>query len=367
MKFVCEQSVLLKLLNDVCRCVASRSTVPALEGIHITVSGQRAIFESFNIEFGVKTSIEVSDAEDGTIVVPSKIFTDIVKKLPDSLVSISSEKLNVSINCADSNFSISAFDPTDFPNLPSIEDEKAILISSDVVKNMIKQTIFAVSTNNERDVYCGELIETSNGTLTIIALDGFRMSVRKEQVNIDSNFKIIVPGKALSEVLRLLPTDNQDIELYLSERYIFFKFNDYIFLSRLLEGSFADCNSLIPSLCETKVRVNVQSMIESLERVSVIIDDRLQFPVRGKFQNNSVVFSCSTSLGNSSDEISIDMQGSSIEIAFNDRYMVEALKHCDTDEVYLEMTSPLKPIKIVPIEGDSFLFLVLPVRLRENL
>ena len=366
MKFTCEKSILLKILNDLCRCVASRAAIPALEGIHVTVSGHRADFESFNVEFGLKTSVEISDGEDGSIVVPSKIFTDIVKKLPDSFISVSSENLNISIICADSSFTLSGFEPSDFPALPLIEEEKPILISSDTVKNMIKQTIFAVSTNSEQNVYCGELIDVNNRTLTIVALDGFRMAVRTEKVNIDSNFKIIVPGRALSEVLRLLPSEDQDIELYLSERYVFFKFDEYIFLSRLLEGDFTDYKSLVPSLCETKVRVNIQNMIESLERVSVIIDDRLQFPVRGKFENNISKFSCSTSLGNSSDEIPVGMQGAPIEIAFNDRYMVEALKHCDSDEVNLEMTTPLKPIKIVPIEGNSFLFLVLPVRLREN-
>ncbi len=366
MKFVCEKSTLLKILSDLSRCVAIRSSISALEGIHITVEGNFAYFESFNIEFGIQSSIEISEVEDGSVVVPSRVFVDIVKRLPNALVCISSEKLNVSVNCLDSNFSISCIDPSDFPKLPQIEDEQPISIQSSTLKNMIKQTIFAVSSDVEQNIHSGELIEVKDKVLTIVAVDGFRMSVRKERVNIDSNFKVVVPGKALSEVIRLLPSEEENITLFLSERYIFIRFGNYTFLSRLLDGNFIDYESTIPKDFDTKVKVNVQNMIESIERVSVVIDDRLQSPVKGEFKDNSICFSCTTPIGTSQDTFENKIEGNPIIIAFNDKYMIDALKNCDTDEVILSMTSPLKPIKIVPTNGESFVFIILPVRMKEN-
>lgn len=364
MKFTCEKSVLLGILSNLSRSVAIRSSVPSLEGIHVVVDSGRANFESFNLEFGLQTFLEVSDSENGEIVVPSKIFLDIVKKMPDALISVSSEDLNLKIKCLDSEFSLPCIDPKDFPNLPKIEEEQPISMNSEIMKGMIKQTIFSVSSDAEQNIHSGELIEVENGILTIAAVDGFRMAVRKERVDIENNFKIVAPGKALSEILRLVSPDSETLTMYISERYIFFKFDDYTFLSRLLDGNFIDYKGAIPSGYETRVRVNVEEMIKSIERVSVVVDDRLQSPVRGTFKDDTIFLSCATQIGVSNDKFDSKIEGKPIEIAFNDRYMIEALKNCEGDEVIIEMVSPLKPIKILPIEGEGFTFLVLPVRLK---
>lgn len=364
MKFSCEKFVLLKLLGNLCRSVAIRSSIPSLEGIHIVVNSNRVYFESFNLEFGLQIFLESAEASDGEIVVPSKIFLDIVKKMPEAIIFLEAENFNLSIKCLDSDFSIPCIDPEDFPKLPKIEGESPIFINSETLQNMVKQTIFSVSSDVEQNIHSGELIEVTNGTLSIVAVDGFRMSLRKELVDIKEDFKIVVPGKSLSELLRLIPTDEENLSIYISERYIFFKFGDYTFLSRLLDGNFIDYKSAIPDGYEAEVRVNVKTMIESIDRVSVVVDDRLQSPIKCVFKDDMVFLSCSTQLGTSNDKFESKIQGADIEVAFNDRYIIEALKNCDSDEVIIQMISPLKPIKILPIEGDNFIFLVLPVRLK---
>ena len=369
MKFSCEKSVLLKVLTSVSRCVSVRSNIQSLEGIHITVENSQVYFESFNMEFGVKTSILVNESEDGSIVIPAKIFTDITKKLPDSLINIESEGLNVHINCLNSSFVISSVSASEFPNLPSVENENPIVISSGTLKSMIQNTIFAVADDNEnKSIHAGELWKVSDKVLTVVAVDGFRMAVRREAVNISDNFEIVIPGKALSEVVKLLPNNKEDdIKIYLSERYAFFEFENYFFLSRLLDGNFIDYNSAIPSEYSTKIGINVEDTVSTLERVSVVISDRLQTSVKAIFDpSGSIKFSCSTPLGSSSDSVEADIKGKELSISFNDRYFTDALKHCDSDRVFIEATSPVKPMKIVPVDGDSFVYLVLPVRVNEN-
>lgn len=368
MKFTCEKSILLKVLTNVSRSVSARSNIPALEGVNVTVNAFSVQFEGFNMEFGIKTSISASDTENGAIVVPAKLFTDIIKSLPDALVTFESQKTEVLISCLDCKFSISGVPTEDFPKLPSIEDESEIVISSDVIKNMIQQTIFAVADNVENSsVHTGELWKLHNNVLTVVAVDGFRMAIRNESVKISDEFKVIIPGKALSEVLRLMSPNEENVKFYISERYAFFKLGSYTFLSRLLEGNFIDYLSSVPSECNTKVKVNVKDAIASLDRVSVVVNDHLQSPVKAIVDPNGVLkLSCHTSVGRSSDEFSADVKGEAVEIAFNDKYMLDALKNVDTDEIFMEFTSALRPIKILPIKGDSFIFLVLPVRMKQE-
>lgn len=366
MKFMCEKLKMLKVLTNVSRGVSTKSAVPALEGIRITVKDSLVCFESFNMEFGLKTQLHVDCYENGSIVVPAKLFTEIIRKLPDSIVTVKTENLNVLVNCLESNFTISAFSSADFPDLPCADRDSSILLPSRLVGNMVRQTIFSVADGTENSVHSGELWDVRNGILTVVAVDGFRMSIRKENVGINESFKVIIPGKALAEVVRLLPPDDVDIKIFLSERYVFFEFGDYIFLSRLLEGSYIDYTSAIPQECSTKIKLNVKSAISSLERVAVLINDRLQTPVKMVVEPPSMLkFSCSTPLGYSSDEIESDVSGEILEIAFNDRYLLDVLKNCDSDEVIVELTSALRPIKIVPVSGDSFTFIVLPVRTKD--
>ncbi|MDR1240944.1 MAG: DNA polymerase III subunit beta [Oscillospiraceae bacterium] len=377
MKFTCEKDVLANALSGVIRSAAVRSDKPILEGIHIKSEKLNIKIESYNMEFGIQTNIDANKNEDGAgvakvfeegaVVVPAKIFMDIVKKLPSAPIEISSEKTNVKIVCGDCKFSISGFDSSDFPKLPVLENEKSIILPAETLKSMIQQTIFAVGTEDgDNSVHTGVLFEILEQFLTLVSIDGFRLALRREPVSIKNNIRIVIPGKALNEVLRLISNDETDVEMFLSERYIFFKLKNYILLSRLLEGEFIDYKTAIPKESTMKIKVKSRELISVLERVSIVINDRLQNPVRAMVDVDHIKFSCSAPLGRSSDEISVDSEGAALEIAFNDKFMIDALKNSETDKVLIEMTTSIKPIKITPIDGDSFLFLVLPVRIRDD-
>jgi DNA polymerase-3 subunit beta len=365
LKFQCERAALVEALTNVQRSVAVRSSIAALEGVHVVVEGSKVEFESYNMEFGVKTELAASDTEDGAIVVPAKIFADIAKRLPGNIVEIVSENLEINITCAECRFSIVGLDPVDFPKLPTFESEESILLPTGTISSMIRQTIFAVGDDEVHPVHSGVLMEVKDQVVTFVAVDGFRMALRRELVEIKNEFKIVVPGKTLAEILRLIPNVEGEIRICISERYVFFELDKYSVISRLLDGDFIDYNTAIPQNSTTEAKVCTRKFAECVERVSLIVSDRLKSPVKVLFEANGVKFSCSTALGKSSDELAAEITGEGIEIAFNDKYMNDALKNSDTDEVLMQFTTPLRPIKIVPLQGDSFLFLVLPVRLRE--
>ncbi|GMB10364.1 MAG: DNA polymerase III subunit beta [Candidatus Improbicoccus devescovinae] len=366
MEFKCEKTVLLEAVSHVQRSVLARSNIQALEGIHVSVKENYVEFESYNLEFGVKTQIPVFDAEVGEIIIPARIFFDICKKLPSEIVEIFSEKLEINIKCAGCDYNIIGLDSSDFPKLPVINNENCIEFPKNIITSLIKQTIFAVGTDENHPIHTGVLIETRNKIVTFVAIDGFRMALRREFVEIENELKIVVPGKTLAEILKLIPNDEMNIKIFLSERYVFFVINKYTIVSRLLEGEFIDYNAAIPDEFTMQARINTRKFIESVERVSLVINDRLKSPVKTIFGENVAKFSCCTMLGKSSDELEIVTDGEPVEIAFNDKFIVDALKNADTDEVFMQFTTSLRPIKIVPTEGDAFLFLVLPVRIRQS-
>ena len=236
---------------------------------------------------------------------------------------------------------------------------------------MIKQTIFAVAEGDSKPVHMGTLFEIKDGILTLVSVDGYRLALRREPIQENSELRFVVPGKTLKEVLRLLPPttlDSQEtIQISAGMRHIIFNVNNYFIVSRLLEGEFLDYKATIPENSEFDVKISTPKFIESIERVSLLISDRLKSPVKCVFSSDRTFLSCNTFMGKSSDEISCTSNlTEDLEIAFNSKYMLDALKNTGCDEINICLNGPLSPIKILPREGNSFLFLVLPVRIKAN-
>ena len=230
---------------------------------------------------------------------------------------------------------------------------------------MIRQTIFAVADNNSNVVYTGIKFEIEKNQIKLIAVDGVRLAIRTEEIDYDGEeLSFIVPGKTLSEVMKLIDEEEADVSLGVGKRHIVFEVNGYSIVSRLLEGEFLDYKSAVPASFTTTVRVSTKTLMSSIDRTSLLITDRLKSPVRCIFDDNTIKISSITSLGTANDKISAQIDGDRIEIGFNNRFLIEALRVCDTDEVLIKLNSPVSPIIILPPEGESFLFLVLPVRLK---
>lgn len=368
MKLTCEKALLTEAVTNVSRVIPSKSSIAALEGIQIKASGNSLYLSGYDMEAGIKTMIEASIEDEGEIVIPARLFTDMLRKMSGDKVSIeTNEKYLTKITSGLTEFTILGMPSDEYPELPGIESGKDVKIPQSILKSMIDQTLFAVATTDTKPVHTGSLFELKNNVLNVVSVDGFRLALRSETLKSGEDLKFVVPGKVLSEISKLLSDDDdKEASLMLSRRHIVFEIGNYSVVSRLLEGDFLDYGNSIPSGGMATVKISTRSFIESVERVSLLISDRLRSPLRVVFNPDKITISCSTALGKSYDELSCGFSGEKVEMGFNNKYLLDALKAAGTDEVRVEISGPLSPIKILPPQGEGYLFLVLPVRLKNE-
>lgn len=367
MKITCQKQDLVEAVSNVQRAVSSKSTVPALEGILIRTQTEKITLCGFDLELGITTTISAQIEEAGSIVLSARLFGDIVRRLPSDQVEISSDEKNItSISCGASHFSIVGIPSEDYPELPVLTEETSASLPQSTLKSMIRQTIFAVSDSDAKPIHTGTLFEFTESCLRLVSVDGYRLALREEPISCDSPISFVVPGKSLNEVLKLLKDNDTNLTVSVGRRHIVFQIENYTVISRLLEGEFLDYKAAIPSVSATEVVVKTREWMESVERVSLLIADRLKSPICCQFEENQISMSCSTAIGRANDQITASSKGDTVEMGFNNRYLLDALRNAEGDEVRLMLNGALSPLKIVPREGNSFLFLVLPVRLKSN-
>ena len=367
MKIKCSKENLVETLSVVQRAVSTKSNLAALEGVLLKAENNALTLCGYNMEYGITTSIEANIEKEGNVVLSAKLFTEIVRKLPSDEISINvSDTLNTSIQSGNCDFSLTGINASEFPNIPDIKDPETVELPLETIKSMIRQTIFAVSDDDSKPIYMGTLFDIKDGEITLVSVDGYRLALRKEKIKQDVEMNFVVPGKALSEVLRLLPDgEEKNLKIFYSLHHIKFEIDGYQIISRLLEGEFLDYKASIPDTFKTTVNINTRVFTDSIERVSLMIMDRLKSSVHCIISENRIRLLCQTTIGKAADEIDdVKTEGEDIEIGFNSKYMIDALKNTETDEVIIKMDTPISPIKIVPKTGDNFLFLVLPVKLR---
>ena len=368
MKITCSKQQLTEAVSNVQRAVSTKSSIPALEGILLKAHGQEMTLCGYDLELGMTTTIEASVEEPGNLVLSARLFGDIVRRLPGEQVCIASDEKNITaITCGLSEFSIVGIPAEEYPEIPSITGETTIDLPHSMLKSMIRQTIFAVADTDAKPIHTGTLFELGGGTLRLVSVDGYRLAIREEPVQANEEASFVVPGKTLNEVTKLLSdSEEETLSLVVGRRHILFKIGNYTVISRLLEGEFLDYKAALPAASSTEVLVNTRSCIESVERVSLLITDRLKSPVRCLFEDNEIKLSCSTSMGRANDQFEAQITGGNVEIGFNNRYLLDALRNAEGDEVKVQLNGPLSPMKVLPREGNAFLFLVLPVRLKSD-
>ncbi|MBO5798383.1 MAG: DNA polymerase III subunit beta [Clostridia bacterium] len=366
MKFFCQKQALVDAVNNVTRAVSNRSTIPALEGILLRATSS-LFLAGYDMEIGITTNIEAQVQDPGEIVLGSKQFGDIVRRLPDDLVSIeANEKLSVTIRSGTAEFQIIGISAADFPELPSVSDGMSLSLPQNMLKSMIRQTLFAVAPlDSGKPVHTGTLFEAEGDVLRLVSVDGSRLAIRTEAVKSNEQMKFVVPGKTLSEVLKLLQDEEAPVFMAVGRRHIVLQIDGYAVISRLLDGEFLAYRKAIPVTKTTTLRVKTRDMIDAVERVSLVVNDRVKSPLVCKFDKGIIELSCTSAIGSASDSICCEMEGVSEEIAFNSRFMLDALKNSESDEVTLELGGAVAPMKLLPSAGDSFLFLVLPVRMKK--
>lgn len=368
MKFSCEKVVLQNAISTAARAVASKSSIPALEGLLLVCAGGELVVTGYNMQLGIRTRFACDVEEDGDIVLNARLFSDIVRRLPDDTLTFTSdEKLTVKVHCGDADFDIVGLLASDFPELPEVEEKNSVSISEKKLRSMIQQTIFAISTNEARPVHMGSLFEIDNDELTVVSVDGFRLALRREKLEQDNvgGFSFVAPGSALSEVEKVCEDVDELLKITLGDRHILFEIAQTELICRRLEGEFLDYKNAIPRKNSIILTVDTKTMTESLDRVSVVISEKLKSPVRCLFSKDKVTFFARTASGDAKDVCKIEGDGKELEIGFNNRYLSEALRYAPADTVRLELNSGISPAIVVPVDGEeNFLYMVLPVRLK---
>jgi DNA polymerase-3 subunit beta len=367
LKLVCNREKLCEAVANVSRAVASKSTILALEGILLKARDNVLTLTGYDLEIGITTTIEAEITEPGEIILTARLFSDMIRHMPYETISIESDqKLLTQIVSGAAQYTILGLDPQEFPELPSIGESALLSISGETLKSMIDQTLFAVAVSDAKPVHKGSLFDLRDGMLTVVSVDGYRLALRREVLNIGEETSFVVPGKTLSEVSKLIGAAEEPIELSVSSKYIIFRIGGYQVLSRLLEGEFLDYRAAIPKQHTTEVTVSTRKFIDSIERISLLISDKLRSPLKIHFTDSKIRSSCSTAIGKANDEMDCQMTGSDVEMGFNSKYLLDALRACGTDEALLQLGGPLAPMKVVSKESEAFLFLVLPVRLKSE-
>lgn len=369
MKFSCEKALLLNAVATASRTVSQKSSIPALEGILIE-AGSVLRLTGYNLETGIRTVVPADITQKGNLVLSARLFGEIVRKLPDDIVYFSADNYMVNVRCGMSEFNILGTDPEEFPELPVVDDLNSFTIPQETLRAMIGQTLFAVSDNESRPVHTGSLFEIEGGQLTIVSVDGYRLALRREAIGEKKGaeaFSFVVPGAALNEAEKICSNGEKPITVIQGARHVMFDTGDTILVSRRLEGEFLAYRNAIPQTSTVQVEGDRRALMASIDRVALIISDKLKSPLRCVFDDGLLSITTKTAIGDAADQCPVSGNGGGLEIGFNNKYLMDALKAAPADRVRLEMSSGVAPCIILPAEGEqNFVYMVLPVRLKAN-
>lgn len=365
MKFTCEKRDLVNAITYTSGAVALKNSIASLEGIFIRADDELAL-TGYNLEIGIISLVEANIIEEGEIILNAKLFGDIVRKLPDDVVTVTTdETLMTTITCGISQFKIMGVSADDYPELPTVKDDHIFNIPQNALYSCISQTVYAVSDSETRPVHTGCKFILTPGKLTMAAVDSFRLAIRNQEVENDGEYSYVVPGTSLKEVQKILTDTDELCSVIQGRHHIMFKIGNNTLISRVLEGEFLDYERVIPQDADKKIVISRSSFSACVERVALVISEKYKTHIRCVFDLNKATMAAATAVGSSHDEVFTAGDGKGLIIGFNSRYMLEALKNAPSSELLLEMSDSGRPIviKAADPEDDSFLFMVMPVRL----
>ena len=363
MKLICSKSNLLHGVNIVSKAVPTRTTMAILECILIDASANEIKLTANDMELGIETKIEGEIAERGIIALDAKIFSEIVRKLPDSDVVIETDSnFKTTITCEKAKFNIVGKSDDDFSYIPFIERNECISISQFTLKEVIRQTIFSIADNDNNKLMTGELFEIEENQLKVVSLDGHRISIRN--IELKNNYdhkKVVVPGKTLQEVSKILPgSAEEEVNIFLSENHIVFEFDDTTVVSRLIEGEYFKIEQMLSSDYDTKVKINKRELLDCIDRATLLVKEGDKKPIIMNITDGNMELKINSFIGSMNEDIDITKEGKDILIGFNPKFFIDALRVIDEEEVSLYMVNPKAPCFIKDDEG-KFIYLILPV------
>lgn len=363
MKIICTKMNLLKAVNTVLKAVPSRTTMPILECVLIDTTSGFIKLTANDTELGIETIVDGEIITNGTIAIEAKIFSEIIRKLPDNDVVIeTNDNLVTTITCEKSKFSISGRPGEEFTTLPSIEKSKGIVLSQFALKEVIRQTIFSIADNESNKIMTGELFEIKDNILRVVSLDGHRISIRKVELkDAYEPMKVIVPGKTLSEVSKILSGEaSSEIKISFTENHIVFEFDNTTVVSRIIEGEYFKIDQMLSSDYETKIAVNKKEMLDCIDRSTLLIKENDKRPLVINISDGSMEIKINSDIGSMNEDIDIEKEGKDIMIGFNPRFLIDALRVIDDDEIFIYLVNPKAPCYIKDAE-EKYIYLILPI------
>ena len=363
MKLICSKQNLLYGVNIVSKAVPTRTTMAILECILIDASANEIKLTANDMELGIETKIEGQIEERGIIALDAKIFSEIVRKLPDSDVTIETDSnFKTTITCEKAKFNIVGKSGDDFSYIPFIERNESVHISQFNLKEVIRQTIFSIADNDNNKLMTGELFEINENELKVVSLDGHRISIRKIQLKENyEHKKVVVPGKTLQEVSKILPGNaDSEVDIYITENHIVFEFDNTTVVSRLIEGEYFKIEQMLSSDYETKVKINKRELLDCIDRATLLVKEGDKKPIIMNVTDDSVQLKINSFIGSMDEEIDVKKDGKDILIGFNPKFFIDALRVIDDEEVTLYMVNPKAPC-FIKDDDETYIYLILPV------
>ena len=363
MKIICSKANLVKGVSIVSKAVPSRTTMPILECILIDASANEIKLTANDMELGIETVIEGEIVERGIIALDAKFFSEIVRKLPDNDVVIESDDtFQTTITCEKAKFNIVGKSGEDFSYLPYIEKNESISISQFTLKDVVRQTIFSIADNDTNKLMTGELFEINENRLRVVSLDGHRMSIRNIELKESySPLKVVVPGKTLQEISKILTGEAEDmVDIFFADNHILFEFDETKVVSRLIEGEYFHIDQMLSSDYDTKVKINKREFLNCIDRATLLIREGDKKPIILNIQDGSLQLKINSFVGSMNEEIEIEKEGKDLLIGFNPKFFIDALRVIDDEEVTLYMVNPKAPC-FIKDDAGTYVYLILPV------
>ena len=356
MKFICSRQALSEAISSVSRAVSQKSSITALEGIKVSVEPGKVTLTGYNLEIGMTTSIDAQTEDTGEFVVSTRLFSEFTRKMTNDEVTFDIDNGHIiNISSGSTECSFSGISAEEYPDLPEVDALKSFSVKASTLKSMINMTSYAASMNETKPVLTGELFDIENGKFNLVAMDGFRLAIRCENASTNDTFRFVVPKD----------DDEAECMICTNDRHIIFQVGRVYVIARLLEGSFHNYKLSIPSECKTEVIVNKRLLAASLDRCSLIIDEKNKAPLRCEVGNGVIRIACKTGIGKVNDAIPADISGEAVTIGFNNRLMLEAVRAAEGDTVRIRFNGAMKVIEMLPPEGEDYIFLVMPIKLKD--
>ena len=368
MKIICSKSSLLKSVSIALKAVPSKTTMPILECILMDATTNQIKFTTNDMELGIETIVEGTIEEKGKVALDAKIFYEIIRRLPDNDVTIKTDdKYAATITCEKAKFNIPGKSGEDFAYLPMIEKDEPLTISQYTLKEMIRQTIFSIAVNENNKLMTGELFEIKNNCLKVVSLDGHRISIRKMSLKKDySDRKVVVPGKTLSEISKILSGEVDDqVSIYFTKNHILFEFDQTMVVSRLIEGEYFRIDQMLSSDYETKLKINKKEFLDCIDRATLLVREVDKKPIIINITDDDMELRIDSAMGSMNEEIDIEKEGKDIMIGFNPKFLIDALRVIDDETVTIYLVNPKAPCFIRDDE-ENYTYLILPVNINQN-